>query len=264
MKHLTEEELIAYHYAHDDGQTPLVDHLASCALCRNRYQGLQRLLRVVDHAVLPERDENYGREVWRLIAPRLCDRQPSAWRRILQNVRTWHVPRSMLIPALGLLVVGAFLAGRFLPRSIVVGPAEIVDVGQPISPEARQRILLSEIGEHLERSQLALIELINNKTNGIIDISAEQALARQLVEVNRLYRHTAARAGDARLAGVLDDLERTLIEIAYSAPTLSGQEFTEFQERFDGDDLLFKIKILTTQLREREKEHARNLAGTGG
>jgi hypothetical protein len=261
MKHLTEEELISYHYADDRTPATAVEHLASCESCRRQYQSLQRLLRVVDISV-PERDEHYGAEVWRAIAPQLGKQRTSPWARAVTALRGWQIPRALLIPAAGALVIAAFLAGMFWSRHGVERSAVVAEAHRAISPEARERILLKEIGEHLERSQLALVELVNNQTNGAIDISGEQALARQLLEVNRLYRQMASNIGEGSMASVLDDLERSLVEIAYSSPILSPEEFAEFQERFQGDDLLFKVRILTARLREREQEQARQLAGT--
>src|SRR2546423_15575340 len=120
---------------------------------------------------------------------------------------------------------------------------------QPVSRQARERVLLKEIGDHLELSQLALIELINSKTNGVVDISLEQSLARQLVDVNRLYRQTAARLGDAAMASVLEDLERTLIEISNSPSKLSSTEFAAVRRRIDTDDTLFKVNAVGSQVR---------------
>jgi hypothetical protein len=106
-----------------------------------------------------------------------------------------------------------------------------------------------------------LIELINTKTNGVVDISLERALARQLVDVNRLYRQSAARLGDAGMASVLEDLERTLIEISNSPSQLSSLEFAEFRQRIDTDDMLFKVKVVSSQVRAKEREAARERAG---
>jgi hypothetical protein len=153
------------------------------------------------------------------------------------------------------LLLVAFLAGRFWPGPAIPRETKAARSAQsalPASPQARERILLLEIGNHLERSQLALIELINSKTNGIVDISWEQTMARQLVDVNRLYRQSAVRAEDAGLASILEDLERTLIEISHSPSRLSGAEYAELRRRLNPDDMLFKVKILGAQLRARE------------
>ena len=64
------------------------------------------------------------------------------------------------------------------------------------------------------------------------------------------------------MANVLEDLERRLIEIADSPSKLSSTEFAEFHRRLDTDDMLFKIKVVGSQVRLKEQESARAIAGT--
>jgi anti-sigma factor RsiW len=66
------------------------------------------------------------------------------------------------------------------------------------------------VGDHLERSQMVLVELAHADTSGELDISAERQLADDLVASNRLYRQTAQQMGHANVAGLLDELERVL------------------------------------------------------
>jgi hypothetical protein len=166
------------------------------------------------------------------------------------------------VGGLGVLLLAAFFGGRLWPRSTPVSPRQIATSAHPVSREARERVLLREIGEHLERSQLALIELINSQTNGMVDISLERSLAEQLVVVNRLYRQTAARLGDSGTANLLEDLERRLVEIANSPARLSPAEFADFRRRLDTEEMLFRIKVVSSQMRARELESARAVPGT--
>ncbi|PYM12303.1 MAG: hypothetical protein DME18_11795 [Verrucomicrobia bacterium] len=258
MNHLTEEQLILHHYGEAEGRGLIASHLQVCESCRTRYQALQRVIEAVNTLTVPPRAENYGAEIWRQLCPRIA-RTAAARRSDLWRLFQW--PRWALAGGLALLVLAAFVAGRFWPqRGLTTGPLTETS-RRPISRQARERVLLKEIGDHLERSQLALIELINSKTNGVVDISLEQSLARQLVDVNRLYRQTAARLGDAGMASVLEDLERTLIEISNSPSKLSSTELAEFRRRIDTDDTLFKIKVVSSQVRARERDAARELAG---
>ena len=107
-----------------------------------------------------------------------------------------------------------------------------------------------------------LIGTLGEDYPGYFAVEDTQALAEQLVGVNRLYRQAAERAGNTGMANVLEDLERTLIEIANSPSRLSSTEFAEFRRRVDTDDLLFKIKVVGSQVRLKEQESARTLAGT--
>jgi len=76
--------------------------------------------------------------------------------------------------------------------------------------------------------------------------------AADLIDANRLYRAAASRAGDAMIADVLDDLERRLLEIVHgpSNPTLA--QLNQLRLRLDAATLLFKVRVLHDELRERE------------
>jgi len=175
------------------------------------------------------------------------------------HVRGTTLLELVVASGLGLLVLGAFLAGRFWPQP-PSSPAPVVAQSQPLSAGARERVLLTEIGDHLERSQLALIELINSKTNGAVDITVEQVLTRELTAVNRLFRRAAADAGEPGLASVLEELELVLVDVANGPARLSADEFAALRERIDTDGLLFKVKVLGAQVRSRERDAARELA----
>ena len=266
MKHPSEEQLLLYHYGELEDLQEIAAHLDTCDSCKAGYQGLRQMLALLDTAPVPERSESYGQEVWQRLRPRLSRRsEPAGGRWLRAGFAEGMIPfpcsRWAVAAAFALLLLAAFLAGRSWTRSGLTTAPPVALSKPPISPQARERILFKEIGDHLERSQLALIELINSRTNGLVDISLEQALARQLVDVNRLYRQTAARLGEAGMASVLEDLERTLIEISNSPSKLSSVEFAEFRRRIDTDDMLFKVKVVSSRVRAKEREAARELAG---
>ena len=261
MNHPSEEQLVHFHYGDAPDPVEVGEHLAVCESCRANYQALQRVLAALDTMPVPEREENYGAEVWRQLGPRIA--RPA--RTCSLNLSRWFQwPRWAVTGALALLVLGAFLAGRFWPSPAAeTGPriAKSPQSSRPLSAAARQRVLLAEIGDHLERSQLALIELMNSKTNGAVDITAEQVLASELAAVNRLFRRAATDAAEPGMASVLEELEMVLLEIANGPAKLSADEFAALRQRIGADGLLFKVKVLTAQMRAKEQETARELAG---
>ena len=109
------------------------------------------------------------------------------------------------------------------------------------------------MGDHLERSQMVLTELANTSSSGPLDISFEQARAADLLGENRLYRQTALGAGDALLAGVLDELERVLLEIAHAPSQISPAELDELRLRLQAEGLLFKLRVLGANVRNQEQ-----------
>lgn len=239
MTHPNEEQLVLFYYGDADDLAAIEQHLAECDACRASFDALKQTCAVMESLPVPQRGAGYGREVWARLAPRL-DR-PRAW-----SWREWFQPQRLaLAGALAALLVVAFLAGRFTPR--------IPEVAGPSAPEVRERILLVAVGDHLERSQMVLVELANTKPNGEVNITAERSRAEQLVTANRLYRQTAVNVGDTAMASVLDDLERALLEIARSPSELSGSELAALQKRMETKGILFKVRVVGSQVREREK-----------
>jgi len=259
MNHPSEEQLVLFHYGEAANHDEVAGHLGACDSCRVHYQALQRVLAAVDSLPALERADNYGQEVWRQLRPRLAERAVHARGRSSEFLRLFRYPRWALAGALGLLLLGSFLVGRFSSRE-PMSPPVARRLAQPVSPPARERVLLKEISDHLERSQMALIELINSKNNGAVDVSMEQILARELVAINRLFRRAAADAGEPGTANILEELETVLVEVANGPPKLSETEFAVLRQRIDSGGLLFKVKVLTAEMREKEQDTARSLA----
>jgi hypothetical protein len=234
MNHPSEEGLILFHYEGDRGVTR---HLAACPACRGRLVEIEKLLALVESEPVPERGEAYGREVWSRIAARLPEpeRAEPAWRRLLAS------PRLVFAGALAAVALAAFLAGR-----VSRGP------GMPAAPAAsqtRERILLVAVGDHLERSQVVLIELLHGQAKGPA-AELERAREQELLSANRLYRQTAASAGEQGVSDVLDDLERVLLEASHGTAPVS---FEGLRRKAEAEGVLFKIRVLGSRVREREE-----------
>jgi hypothetical protein len=117
---------------------------------------------------------------------------------------------------------------------------------------AIDRVLYAAIGDHLERSERVLLDLAN-ASDGTIEIAGEQAWAEDLIAANRLYRESAAQAGNEDIALVLDDLERSLLDIVHEPSTMSRRQLEALQVRLDAAALLFKMRVLADELRDREQ-----------
>ncbi len=237
MNHLNEEQLVLYYYGETPDAPAIERHLADCPDCRTEYQSMQLVLNTVDSAPVPERPAEYGAQVWQRIAGRIPRR--TRWSSLWQP-RWW-----VLGPAMAALLVVAFLAGRVSLRKD--------QTATTAAGQVRERILLVAVGDHLDRSQMVLAELSNAPDGkGKIDISAEQQQAEELIDDNRLYRQTAHSTGDTAVAGVLDDLERVLLEIAHSPSELSNEQMEQFRQEIRDRGLLFKVRVIGSQVRQRE------------
>jgi len=158
--------------------------------------------------------------------------------------RPWAVAAAMVV-----LLVAAFVAGRFWPW----GQTRVA--ARPIPAQVRERILFVAVGEHLDRSQMVLLELANARPqDDHVDISEERHRAQDLIDSNRLYRQTALRSGDPGVATVLDELERVLLEVAHSPSHLSTQEFEELRRRVEAQGILFKVRVIDSQLQQDERK----------
>jgi hypothetical protein len=244
MNHLSEEQLILFYYGESDDDSPSdtlahEQHLEECGECRAHYASLQRVLNVVDGLPVPERSAEYGAQVWQRIEHRLGARRRSLW--MLPAQWRWVAASA----AFAALMVTAFVAGRLYPRHT---PAQIAAA----DAQTGERVLLVAVGDYLERSQMVLIELTNASPKGSLDISNEQARAGDLVTETRLYRQTAERTGDTSITGVLDELERVLVDITHAPSNISPGQLDELRQRLEAEGILFKIRVLGSNVRNQE------------
>jgi hypothetical protein len=148
------------------------------------------------------------------------------------------------------LLVAAFLAGRVsrpAPPSATPAAVEADDVGG--------RVLVVAVVDHLDRSQMVLIELMNaDLETGTPDIGLEQSRARELVAGSRLYRRSAVQAGDDNTGEVLDELERVLLEIANLPQGASKEDIEAMRTRIAARGLLFRVRVVHSEMRERERQ----------
>ena len=153
------------------------------------------------------------------------------------------------------LVVMAFLTGRFFHGRDEQRAAQPVATapGNASADQAmvRERVLLIAVGDHLERSQMVLVELAHAQTSDKLDISEERQLADDLVASNRLYRQTAQQMGQANVATLLDELERVLVEVARGPSTVSMQQLADIQQRIESQGILFKVKVIGSEIRKQ-------------
>jgi len=234
--HVSEEQLVLFYYGESPEASGIESHMAACEACRSDFRSLQLVLNTVDSAPVPERNGEYGKTVWARLEKQLASRK----RRSFMQWWIWA-------PAMAALVLTAFLAGRWSHKT----DAQAVATNQQI----RERILLVAVGDHLERSQMVLAELTNAADGkGKLNISDERQTAEQLLDDNRLFRQTARSTGATAVASVLDDLERVLLEISHSPSEVSNDQLDELRQEIESRGLLFKVRVLGSQVREQESK----------
>jgi hypothetical protein len=232
MTHLSDEEIISMYY--DDAPADARNHLDGCPQCRLAFERTRTLLDEARDYPVPDRPVSYGGEVWTRLLPRLAAPAP---RRVW--MRWWTIA-----PALAAMLALAFFAGVLTQsRTKIAGT----------SPKARERVLLIAMGDHLDRSQIVLAEIVNNNP-GSIDLTDERTRARDLVDQNRLLRQTALHNGDTMQAALLDELERVLLDIANSPEKVTDADLESLRSRIEAENLLFKVRVFSTNVRNKGQQ----------
>jgi hypothetical protein len=254
MKHLSEEQLIAYQDGESSGRDAAASHINSCAECLAELNRLAEMLAAYQALPVPDPVEDYGRRVWQQIAPRLKEKRGHWWQVFLE-------PRRLTAAALvAALLLVAFLAGRVSKRADH-GDAALT------AEQVRQRVLLLAVGEHLGRSEMVLMEIANAGPQGAsikqVNLSSQRRRAEDLLEENRLYRQSALQEGDTGIANVLDELERVLLDVANGPGNLTPAQFKSIRQRIDDDGLLFKVRVMTKEIERRENTGKQGPAQSG-
>jgi len=164
----------------------------------------------------------------------------------------------VLAAAAAMLVLAAFVAGRVWPRpdtapagnaGLTAGGAA-TGGGNTAAGDTRQRILLTSVAEHLDRTERVLTDIMNASDTS--DISNERRWADDLLTTSRLYRQDAEDAGEQSVAAVLDALERSLLEIVNGPSKITAADLEQIRRRIDAASLLFKVRVMSDELRQRE------------
>jgi hypothetical protein len=239
MKHINQEGLFAYWEGEMKGRDTIAAHLQECPECRAEIERIEEVFTALNSIEAPDPGQEYGAKVWRQIADRLPEKRESWWEGLF-------VPRRLMaLGAAAALLLLAFWAGRI---SKPTASGDIADVGK-----VRERVLLVAVREHLGKSEMVLIELSNaqpiGRGNKLINISAEQKRAENLVEENRLYRQTALSSGDTAMASTLDELERVLLDVANSPDEVTPAQFESIQKRIAAQGILLKVRVVQQELR---------------
>ena len=254
MTHPTEETLNDYleRELSPAEQVRVATHLETCADCALVVAEFQQIVR--DASVLgpltpPE-------HVWTQLQQQLESPQSRSPESRVQSPESRVWPRFAWALATAALVVMAFFTGRFVNQREQQSAAQQQPAATAVRAGAdntvvRERVLLIAVGDHLERSQMVLVELAHAETSGELDISAERQLADDLLASNRLYRQTAQQMGQANVAGVLDELERVLVELARGPSTVSTQQLADIQQRIESQGILFKVKVIGSDIRQQ-------------
>ncbi|HET9184147.1 MAG TPA: hypothetical protein VFP59_18635 [Candidatus Angelobacter sp.] len=251
MKHLSEQEIVLHFYGDAEDEGSVRQHLLECSHCRGEFERIQDLLGSIPPLEVPEPDTYFENKVWLNVRDRLPSQVParSVFRTAFQGtaLQKWALGGIM-----ALLLAVAFIAGRFWPGRdhAKVQNAAVTDP---------QRIVLLAVSGHLERSQMLLVEIMNADDQDVLDHSTRQQ-ARELLDSNHLYRLSAQQAGDPRIVYLLDQLGRVLAEVANNPAQGSASELREIREHIQSEGLLFKVRVVDSEVNSEMRRHKSNPA----
>ncbi|HEY2364352.1 MAG TPA: hypothetical protein VGK36_24775 [Candidatus Angelobacter sp.] len=241
MNHLSEEQIVLHYYGDAEETSEVERHLAACSDCRSEFTRVQSLLQQIEPLEVPEPVASFEEKTWLNLRDRLQDKR-GFLQRLFGRQQKWALAGAMVM-----LLAIAFLAGRFWPRP---GP-QIAQ--QPPSQVNPQRVVLVAVGDHLERSQMLLVEIMNADTKGPINFANEQAEARELLDSNHLYRVSSQQAGDPQVARLLDQLGRVLAEIANGPAEVSPGDLEQVRHTIQSEGLLFKVRVVGSEVNSRAR-----------
>ena len=241
MNHLTEEQIVLHYYGDAENSSDVERHLAACPECHAEFARVKAMLEQIEPLEVPEPSAGFEEKTWLNLRDRLPEKR-GLFSRLFGARQKWALGGLM-----ALLLLAAFLAGRFSPRH----ETPITARSAPGNP---QRVVLVAVGDHLERSQMLLVEIMNADSKGPIDLSAEQAEARDLLDSNHLYRLSAQQAGDPQVASLLEQLGSVLTEIANGPSEVSPGDLQQVRHTIQSESLLFKVRVVGSEVNSRARK----------
>ncbi len=221
MKHIAEEDLIAYQLQENIDAAAIREHLEVCPECARTAESIAETLRVFSAEPVPRANLDHAWQRLRGNLPPIAaaPRRTPVWR--------WLAAP---LPAAALLL--AFLAThhRFVAPS---RDASAHLQSGPLSEQPRD----PDLAAHLENAERLLTEV--SHSTGPLDENT-RAEAQNLRLTNAVYIRRANSEGDLAEAAVLDRLDRTLTTLQHE-PSGSGWHL---RVEMNTSGLLFDIRIL--------------------
>jgi hypothetical protein len=258
MTHVSDEDLLLDYYgeASPEQRAVMRAHLERCTECQALDRELRGVLALVDNEPLPEAPAGFERTMWERLEPVVSgfSRTKSSSRtnevRLKPDTTGWRfeLPRWALAACVAGLAVGSFALGRVWDRPVPAPGNETAD-----TRTLSERLLRSEVEDHLERSQRVFLELVNADDAAPAVLASDRERAADLVAAGRLYRHSVEELGDTETRDLLEDVERVLVEIANGPEVETSNDLTEVRRRISNQDLIFRLRVTTAEMRAGER-----------
>ena len=255
-RHISDEDLLLDYYgeATPEQRAEMRAHVETCAECQALDRELRAVLALVDSEPVPDAPPGFEREMWARLEPVVSGFSRTNEVRLKADTtkadRAWsfEFPRWALAASVAALAVGSFALGRVWDT-----PTTSPGVSTANVHELSERMLRSEVEEHLERSQRVFVELVNADDSAPVLLASDRERAADLVAAGRLYRRSVEEMGDADTRDLLEDVERVLVEIANGPEVESSNDLSEVRARITDQDLIFRLRVMTAGMQARER-----------
>ena len=255
-RHMSDEDLLLDYYgeATPEQHAEMRAHVETCAECQALDRELRAVLALVDSEPVPDAPPGFEREMWARLEPvvsgfsRTNEVRLKADTTAADTAWSFEFPRWALAASVAALAVGSFALGRVWDTPTTSPGASTADVR-----ELSERMLRSEVEEHLERSQRVFVELVNADDSAPVLLASDRERAADLVAAGRLYRRSAEEMGDADTRDLLEDVERVLVEIANGPEVESSNDLSEVRAQITDQDLIFRLRVMTAGMQARER-----------
>jgi len=255
-RHISDEDLLLDYYgeATPEQHAEMRAHVETCVECQALDRELRAVLALVDSEPVPDAPPGFEREMWARLEPLVSGFSRTNEVRLKADTTradtTWsfELPRWALAASVAALAVGSFALGRVWDT-----PTTPARVSTADARELGERMLRSEVEEHLERSQRVFVELVNADDSAPVLLASDRERAADLVAAGRLYRRSAEEMGDADTRDLLEDVERVLVEIANGPEVESSNDLSEVRARITDQDLIFRLRVMTAGMQARER-----------
>jgi hypothetical protein len=257
--HLTDDDLVLHFYgeARPGREADVEEHLRACPACQLVWTDLVETLKLVDAARVPEPEADFEQKMWARVQQALPagESDTASHTRVLpfRLRQRLVVPFAIVATAAAAVFLVFALTGR-LDRTNTSNDSQQAAARVPLDRAAHERVLLTALDGHFQRSEMLLVEMMNASASGATDeLGFERQTADDLLSSSRLYRQSAQQNGNVRLAQMLDELELVLVEIARTPDHADRNDLRSLRARIENDDLLFKVRAVSRQIEERQK-----------
>ena len=223
MTHYTEDELILHYYGEDRARPDVERHLAACDECAAAYHSMAETLELVVAPEVPERDESYALDVWTRIRARLPERP-----------RHGGTPGSDGTAMAAAVPLPPWSSRRSWPAGC----------GRDRFQQPPRPCLVDRRCGRASASDWPPSAITWSDRSGCCSISSMPTATAWTCRPSRRGRPISStrtgciatprrRPSDSLVAGVLDELERSLLEVVHGPSTPTPAEFEAVRTRLD-------------------------------